>query len=88
MQEVNLTLDVGFWTLHPTANSRGKKEQGENPIHHEPTLHDRPGKFAPIASKILHMVLYGARAARKICSEQSTTWQDLSTGGRLKVISN
>ena len=28
-------------------------------------MHDVPGTYAPIASKVLHMVLYGARAARK-----------------------
>ena len=62
---VQLPAEVEFRTPHPKVGSQDKKDQHENPIHHEPTLQDRPGKFAPIASKILHMVLYGARVARK-----------------------
>ena len=40
-----------------------KDDSKDGPITHQATLHDVPGKYAPIASKILHMVLYGARAA-------------------------
>ena len=51
-------------------NERDRWTQGlpispANPISHQATLRDVPCKYAPIASKVLHMVLYGARAARK-----------------------
>ena len=67
VETANGTATGGGGVLDPTSKGRlpRQKDQNENPIHHEPTLHDRPGKFAPIASKTLHMVFYGARAARK-----------------------
>ena len=63
------TGNGGFSSVAP-GNERDRWTQGipissADPISHQATLHDVPGKYAPITSKTLHMVLYGARAARK-----------------------
>ena len=64
--------NVGGGVLDPTSKGRlpRQREQSENPIHHEPTLHDRPGKFAPIASKYCTWCFMVPVPHEKTCSEQ------------------
>ena len=65
-------LDIGGGAMGPTSDGKlpRQQEQNENPIRHEPTLHDRPGNLHPLHQRYYTWCCTVHEPHERICSEQ------------------